>query len=79
MTTTTTCPGCGTVLALEEIPGKPGRLQGRCRCNSGRPVIEMPVPVVEKRKKEKRRDEGEDILDGSYREDDSSEAVHEIP
>ena len=62
--TTTNCPGCGAVLTLAEIPGKPGRLQGSCGCNKGRPVIEMNVPKVAPKKatpkKKARKGKGEE-------------------
>lgn len=80
--TTATCPGCGAVITLQEIPDKPGRLQGCCGCNNGRPVLEMDAPKIEKRrvKKETEKDEQESsVLDGGNGEDDSGGAVSEVP
>jgi hypothetical protein len=82
---TTTCPGCGAAINLEEIPGKPRRLQGRCGCNGGRPVIEMnapkATPVIEKKtKKEIKKDEqAESIVDGDNGADGSGGAVYQVP
>jgi hypothetical protein len=74
--TTTTCPGCGEVINLVEVPGKPGRLQGFCGCNKGRAVIEMDKPKVRRRKG--RKDEPS-ILDGDNGTDGGIGAIPEVP
>ena len=87
-TTTAPCPGCGEPLTLVPVDGVKGRLRGTCKCNGGKPVLEVwGKDVARKRKRKGRGKDGQadrgksptDVLGGGAGEDDTGSGLSFAP